>query len=405
MAMKVAWRWCALFAALMPSLCGAQQEADAQFQQLHAINPDAHTGIELYFGMAKKLGEHSVEHLVWWEGLRQQYRDKGLEFWRRFPRDPRRFQWLKSTVHTPPFYWRDPAAGAKAHSRGVEGEAVIDMTRKVSWENIYSALRAEFMAAKEVTDKDRSFLRSAELRRDILDTVLSADAGHRNRRGPLVDQLLDFAAHPAIRPDEYWLNTLASTLVDDGIDSDVEEPIVAAMLLSSDETLRQFASGRVQRSHLRRDPLELRLPPLRDGERIDLGNLRGKIVLVDIWSNWCSACVAAMPGVRKVYEKYRHRGFEVVGVWLSAEGANTGGWDSQMLEALAQERAVARKILDKQGVSWPNGVLAGADKEQFMRKYAILGVPVTWLLDRNGMLVTADLRGEKLEAQVRRLLE
>jgi thiol-disulfide isomerase/thioredoxin len=126
-------------------------------------------------------------------------------------------------------------------------------------------------------------------------------------------------------------------------------------------------------------------------EKIDVAKQRGKVVLIDIWSNWCTACITAMPKVQAVYDKYREKGFEVVGVWLTQDEA--------------KEKPKAIEILAEKGASWPNGVIAGQANLEFNKKYGIIGVPVTFLLDRNGKLVTNDVTGLRLEQEVKRLVE
>src|SRR5688500_179780 len=49
-------------------------------------------------------------------------------------------------------------------------------------------------------------------------------------------------------------------------------------------------------------------------ERVSLSDFKGKVVLVDFWATWCGPCEASIPAIQRVYDKYRARGFEVLGV-------------------------------------------------------------------------------------------
>jgi len=51
-----------------------------------------------------------------------------------------------------------------------------------------------------------------------------------------------------------------------------------------------------------------------DDQWIDLKKLRGDVVLVDFWAEWCRPCRRAMPAIEAVYEKFRGRGFHVVSI-------------------------------------------------------------------------------------------
>src|SRR6188768_1912483 len=63
-----------------------------------------------------------------------------------------------------------------------------------------------------------------------------------------------------------------------------------------------------------RDPA----PPVRytllDGSHHKLEDLRGRVVLVNFWATSCATCVAEMPEIVALYEKYRHQGFDTLAV-------------------------------------------------------------------------------------------
>jgi thiol-disulfide isomerase/thioredoxin len=86
-------------------------------------------------------------------------------------------------------------------------------------------------------------------------------------------------------------------------------------------------------------PLDLKFTAV-DGKKIDLSQMRGKVVLVDFWATWCPACVAEVPDVVATYKKFHERGFEVIGVSLDQ--------DKDAMLAFAQE----------QGMAWPRITMA-----------------------------------------------
>jgi len=50
------------------------------------------------------------------------------------------------------------------------------------------------------------------------------------------------------------------------------------------------------------------------GQKMDLRQLRGKMVLVNFWATSCPGCVQEMPKMAEAYKQYHERGFEVVAV-------------------------------------------------------------------------------------------
>lgn len=50
------------------------------------------------------------------------------------------------------------------------------------------------------------------------------------------------------------------------------------------------------------------------GTKINLVDLKGKVVLVNFWSTDCGICVSEMPSIVKTYNTYKDKGFEVIAV-------------------------------------------------------------------------------------------
>jgi thiol-disulfide isomerase/thioredoxin len=104
-----------------------------------------------------------------------------------------------------------------------------------------------------------------------------------------------------------------------------------------------------------------------DQGKFDSATLRGKVVLVNFWATWCPPCRKEIPSLLKLQEKYRDKGFAVVGVSMDEGGSTLVG-----------------KFLAKQKVSYP--VIIG-DAELARGFGGVIGVPATFLVDRQGELI------------------
>ena len=131
---------------------------------------------------------------------------------------------------------------------------------------------------------------------------------------------------------------------------------------------------------------EINLPDP-SGKNIALSSLRGKVVLIDFWASWCGPCRKEMPNVVAAYKKYKSKGFEIYGVSLDKE---LQPW----VEAIKKE-----------GITW----IQVSDLRYWdcvaAKQYNVQSIPFTLLLDKEGKIIAKDLRGDKLEAKLKELLD
>ncbi len=131
-------------------------------------------------------------------------------------------------------------------------------------------------------------------------------------------------------------------------------------------------------------PLELTFEAI-DGRKVDVQKLKGKVVLIDFWATWCGPCMAALPEVVEVYNKYRDKGFEIVGISLDKSDKALKG------------------VLEKYKMEWPQYFDGKGWGNKFVIEYNISAVPTMWLVDKAGKLRTMQAR-EDLEKQINDLL-
>jgi cytochrome c-type biogenesis protein len=103
------------------------------------------------------------------------------------------------------------------------------------------------------------------------------------------------------------------------------------------------------------------------GDSVSLAGLRGKAVLLNVWATWCHPCRDEIPELQQIYERYRDRGLELVGVSVDAAGQD---------EAIA---AFARQY----GMTYP----VWRDPDEIVSAtFLVVGVPATFLIDRTGIV-------------------
>ena len=116
-------------------------------------------------------------------------------------------------------------------------------------------------------------------------------------------------------------------------------------------------------------------------------DLEGRVVLLDFWATWCPPCLAEIPELRKLHERYGERGLVLVGVALDT-----------------LERRRLRAFLLRHGMEWPQVHAPEGTDSELARRFAVEAVPATILVDRAGRVVARDLPGPALDAVVSTLL-
>lgn len=124
-----------------------------------------------------------------------------------------------------------------------------------------------------------------------------------------------------------------------------------------------------------------------DGDTIALSSLQGNYVLLDFWASWCAPCRQENPNLVSAYNKYHDMGFEIYQVSLDR---SRDAW----LRAIGEDKLTWIHVSDL--LMW-NSVVVPV--------YNIQGIPMNFLLDREGHIIEMNLREERLQQRLAEIFE
>ena len=107
--------------------------------------------------------------------------------------------------------------------------------------------------------------------------------------------------------------------------------------------------------------------PTLDGSHVDLADLRGSVVLVNVWASWCAPCREEMPLLVETARQWGPQGLRIVGIDVN------------------DDDAAAREFLAGVGGT-PFPSIADADGRLAV-EWGTTGVPETFVVDRDGTVV------------------
>lgn len=340
------------------------------------------------------------QSMMWSESRALLLREKGLAFYEAAQGDPRRWEVAWWMVSWPPSF-------VTAYGPDIEENPdafTVDRAAEKAWRAKLDELEAALLAAPDVPPERKESLASNVAFRPLLQLLQAARKGDTVDWAPVFPAILDFSTK---YPANKRLTTVFPRLMISLEAAHTPGECAKAwrlLLTSPSHELVELARSKVQAFEAISGPIELAFTAV-DGREVDLAKLRGKVVLIDFWATWCGPCMAEMPNVKKVYTAYHDRGFEIIGI--SCDFAPRPG-DTSAKGKMGKTAQQVIEFCARNGMPWPEhyeGKKHNEGGNSMARRFAVSGIPAGFLLDQTGRVVALNVRGEKLEAEVKRLLK
>jgi peroxiredoxin len=103
------------------------------------------------------------------------------------------------------------------------------------------------------------------------------------------------------------------------------------------------------------------------GDKVQLRNLKGKVIFLNFWATWCGPCKEEMPSMETLHQQLKDRDFVFLTISVDYDGAKT-----------------VKKFMEKHRYSFP--VLLDPTSKT-LQPFEISRIPATIFIDRNGRMI------------------
>jgi peroxiredoxin len=266
------------------------------------------------------------------------------------------------------------------HNAVIKGSPTHDDNQKVTallkpYYDKYDLLNREFREQPEEKQKDSAYIASLEQRADAITKEIINVKMKYVKANP--GKYMALMAFNSTLPPEF--DAVKAEKDFQGLKEDVRNTELGKTVLAKILKVKKTQEGSSAPEFSLNDV---------NGKPVKLSDFRGKYVLLDFWASWCAPCRRENPNLVKAYDAYKDKGFTILGVSLDKPGDK-----DKWLEAIR-----------KDGLLWTHVSDLKAWESDVAKLYDVNAIPMNFLISPDGKIIAKYLRGEALEAQLKKVL-
>lgn len=192
-------------------------------------------------------------------------------------------------------------------------------------------------------------------------------------------------SHPSTLVAPYLLRGMAYDMEGDQMEQFIQAFDPALQNTDLVVELKEWADAK-KKASIGNPAIDFTLPDT-SGNEITLSDLYGNYILLDFWAAWCGPCRRENPNVVENYKKYHDKGFDIVGVSLDR---SKDDW----LKAIHDDHLTWTQVSD-----------LGYWNSAVPKMYGVRSIPANFLLDKDGIIIAKNLRGDALRQKLSELLD